>query len=148
MAGCQYDSFSILNIYGRSNAAITPSVGIFWGIRCRSAAQLILINDHVTLEAAERYGDFLTYPHGHFELWEFIRTRDENGLRRLGLPPRLSGQEYEAFPRGRVVYNPTTHAFTIYADRRLHTQPTLRTILRAFALDRQTWLLRSDAHYT
>jgi hypothetical protein len=148
MGSCQTDAFSILNIYGRNNTARVPSVGIFWGIHDRSANHLVLINDNVALEAAERYGDFLTYPHGHFELWEFVRTRDETELRRLGLPAWLSGAEYEAFPRGRVVCEATTYEFTIYADRRLQTRHTLNVILQAFALAHQTWCLRSDEHYT
>ena len=45
------------------------SVGIVWGVR-DVGGLLLLVTDRTSLAEAERYGDFLTHPRGHHDVWE------------------------------------------------------------------------------
>ncbi|POR41346.1 hypothetical protein CRT23_19450 [Methylobacterium sp. V23] len=122
-----------------------PSVGIFWAVP--DCGRMVLVTDHTTLAEAEPYGDCLTHPRGHHEVWEAWRRLGATTLRRRGLPPAIAGHEYEAFPRGRVVYMRTPALFTLYADRRLQRLETVSELVRLFGLTRQDHAVRSDAHY-
>jgi hypothetical protein len=78
-----------------------PHVGIFWLLNGK------LLIDSVPLGEAEPYGDHLTHPRSHIDVWEQWRLG--------GKVPAES--EYEEFPRGRVMYNTKTQRFTLLADR-------------------------------
>ncbi len=123
-----------------------PSVGIVWGIR-DGAGPLLLVTDRTPLAEAEPYGDCLTHPGGHHEVWEGWRRLGPAGLARRGLPAAIAWHEYEHFPRGRVVLDTGTGRFTLYADRRLQAPGTLRRVLRAFGLDPARCAVRCDPHY-
>jgi hypothetical protein len=78
-----------------------PHVGIFWLLNGK------LLIDSVPLGEAEPYGDHLTHPRSHVDVWEQLR-----------LGGKVPGEsEYEEFPRGRVMYNTKTQRFTLLADR-------------------------------
>jgi hypothetical protein len=121
-------------------------VGIVWGVR-DGAGPLRLVTDRTPLAAAEAYGDCLTHPRGHHEVWEGWRRLGPAGLARRGLPTLIAWHEYEFFPRGRVVFDTRTGRFTLYADRRLQGAGVLRRVLRAFDLDPARCAVRSDPHY-
>ena len=123
-----------------------PSVGIVWGVR-DADRPLLLVTDRTSLAEAERYGDFLTHPRGHYDVWERWRRLGPAGLARRGLPAAIAWHEYEHFPRGRVVFDTTTDRFTLYADRRLQAPDTLPSVLCAFGLDPARCTVRSDPHY-
>ncbi len=123
-----------------------PGVGIVWGVR-DAGGPLLLVTDRTLFAEAERYGDFLTHPRGHHEMWERWRRLGPAGLASRGLPAAIAWHEYEHFPRGRVVFDTTTDRFTLYADRRLQAPPTLARVLRAFGLDPVCCTVRSDPHY-
>lgn len=131
---------------GPRNAADPPGVGIIWGVR-DGAGPLLLVTDRTSLAEAEPYGDFLTHPHGHHEVWEGWRRLGPAGLARRGLPPLIAWHEYEHFPRGRVVFDTGTDRFTLYADRRLREPTVLPDVLCAFGLDPVHCTVRSDPHY-
>lgn len=122
-----------------------PSVGIFWGVP--DEGRTVLVTDRTTLAQAEVYGDCLTHPHGHHEVWEAWRRLGGTALRRRGLPPTIATHEYEAFPRGRVVYMRGPALFTLYADRRLQRPETVAELVRLFGLTGQDHKVCSDAHY-
>ncbi|MBY0251922.1 MAG: hypothetical protein K2X54_11155 [Methylobacterium organophilum] len=124
---------------------IPPSVGIFWGVP--DGGRIVLVTDRTLLVEAEAYGDCLTHPRGHHEVWEAWRRLGATALRRRGLPPVIAGHEYEAFPRGRVVYMRGPALFTLYADRRLQRSELVAELLRVFGLGGQHHAVRSDAHY-
>ena len=63
-----------------------PSVGIFWVINGN------LVIDSMPLGEAEQYGDHLTHPGSHLEVWAMFHQK--------GTVP--SDMEYEEAPRGRV----------------------------------------------
>ena len=122
------------------------NVGIVWGIR-DGAGSLLLVTDCMSLAKAEPYGNFLTHPRGHYEVWEGWRQLGAAGLARQGLPNLIAWHEYEHFPRGRVVFDTTIQRFTLYADRKLQAPGVLHEVLCAFDLDPTRCAVRSDPHY-
>jgi len=121
-------------------------VGIFWGVR-DGPAVLRIVTDTTPLAGAESYGDFLTHPGGHYEVWEAWRRLGPAGLAACGLPRAIVWHEYEYFPRGRVVYHSPTARFTVYADQALQADAVMARILGAFNLERARCDIKSDAHY-
>ena len=128
------------------DAAAMPSVGIVWGVRDR-VGPLLLVTDCTPLAEAEPYGDFLTHPGGHHDVWEGWRRLGPAGLARQGLPPLIAWHEYEHFPRGRVVFDTTMRRFILYADRKLQAPGVLREVLRVFGLGPARCVVRPDPHY-
>ena len=124
----------------------SPSVGIVWGVTT-GAAPLRLIADCTPLSEAEPYGDFLTHPRGHFEVWEKWRRLGPAGLARRDLPSTIAWHEYEQFPRGPVVFNKPARRFTLYADRMLQNPTTMTAIIGLFGLGSMPCEIRFDAHY-
>ena len=107
---------------------MASSVGIFWGIPDPEGSWTILV-DATHLAEGEPYGDFLTHPRGHYEVW----TKWQEGRATLkasrAIAQAIVENEYETFPRGRIVYNRRTFRFILYADRRLQHQQTIAIII-------------------
>ena len=129
-----------------TSSADTPHVGIFWGVRDGPGA-FHIVTDTTPLAGAESYGNFLTHPGGHYEVWEAWRRLGPAGLAARGLPRAIAWHEYEHFPRGRVVYHCPTARFTVYADRAFQSDAVMARILDAFRLERAQCDIKSDAHY-
>lgn len=126
--------------------AIAGSVGIFWGIPEPDGSWTILV-DVTSLAEAEPYGDFLTHPRGHYEVWSrWQETRTASVANRFILQT-VADHEYEFFPRGRIVYNTGTGSFILYADRRLQQEATIARIASEFGFAAGTFVVRSDEHY-
>ena len=123
-----------------------PCVGIVWGVR-DNGGPFLLVTERTPLGRAEAYGEFLTHPRGHYEVWEGWRRLGPAGLARRGLPALIAWHEYEQFPRGRVVFSKTTGRFTLYADRALQARAVLRRVLCAFGLEPGRCAVRPDPHY-
>lgn len=119
----------------------TPAVGIFWLV------DGILVIDRSPLDPAERYGDCLTHPAGHYDCWEEWRRLGATRLAKLGYPVQIAMTEYDEWPRGRIVYEITSQQFVFYADRRLHDPKVTQTLKSAFGLTTSKITVRSDAHY-
>lgn len=122
------------------------TVGIVWSVRDGSGPPQLVI-DCTPLVEAEPYGDFLTHPRGHYEVWEGWRQLGPAGLARRRLPTVIAWHEYEHFPRGRVVFDTRSRRFTLYADRKLQGLAMLLRILSLFGLDPVLCAVRSDPHY-
>ncbi|WP_428392763.1 hypothetical protein [Lichenicoccus sp.] len=122
-----------------------PLVGIFWGVPMNG--DHVLVIDTTALSKGESYGEFLTHPKGHYEVWEAWRRQGAASLAERGLPACIAWQEYEDCPRGRVVYHRPTGLFTIYADPFLQPTKVVARIVAAFALAGMRREVRGDAHY-
>lgn len=123
-----------------------PCVGIFWGCRGQDGS-LVLLADKTPTDQAEEYGDCHTHPTGHAEFWEGLARLGASGLERRGLPTDPAWHQYEAIPRGRVVYLPAEDRFIIYADRRLHGPAFVAQIVTAFGIPAGRYEVKSDPHY-
>ena len=108
-----------------------PHVGIFWVVNGKS------LMDSTPLSEGEPYGDYLTHPRGHAEVWESFHQNHT-------VPADI---EYEEFPRGRVIYNTKTQRFRFLADKCiLREKSVVRKIMLALHLPRNTQL-DEDSHY-
>ena len=122
-----------------------PLVGIFWGVSVKGSYTLVI--DTTALSESESYGEFLTHPKGHYEVWEAWRRQGVASLARRGLPTSIVWQEYEDYPRGRVVYHRPTGLFTIYMDRSLQGTELVAQIVVEFGLTGMRHEIRGDGHY-
>lgn len=101
-------------------------VGIFWAVQQKGSAP-ILLDHRCMISQAEPYGDMLTCPHGHYEVWE--QWRKTTSKDRSGLDSLIATDEYEEWPRGRIVYSSPHDRFVIYADEQILSRPNLLTII-------------------
>jgi hypothetical protein len=96
-----------------------PSVGIFFLV-----GDTWLI-DAVPVADGEPYGDAVEHG-GHYDLWEAMKPRTP-------AERRFAAHDYDYFPRGRVVYFPTTKTYRVYVDNCL-TSAQRAELLVEFAL--------------
>ncbi len=75
-------------------------VGIFWAVQEKGRAASLL-EHRCSLKEAEPYGEMLTCPHGHYEVWE--QWQKDAKLVRAGFASPVMISEYEEWPRGRIV---------------------------------------------
>ena len=120
-------------------------VGIFWVIADGGTNHLII--DGTSLSDAEPYGDFLTHPASHYDVWTALQERPAAELRQRFGTDGIRLCEYENWPRGRIVHHRPSASFIIYADRQLHYPTYHAQIQAAFDLPPDT-PLRADAHYS
>jgi hypothetical protein len=107
----------------------------------------VLLIDSTSLAEAEPYGDFLTHPRGHYEMWELWKEQGAPISIEKSIAQAITGYEYEYFPRGRIVYNIKTSKFIIYADRRLQQKSIIAKLVNKFGLPPDTFVVHSDIHY-
>ena len=80
----------------------------------------------------------------HYETWTHWR-RDRTvdpALRAL-----MRAYEYEAWPRGRIVFERPRDLYILYADRKLLTPATIARIETQFLLPTERTEIHSDWHY-
>lgn len=130
---------------GATRVIAMPHLGIFW--RVPHDGGFTLLTDKMPISESESYGACLTHPSGHAEAWERWRALAGRERRRLGTPDAVMMNDYDAFPRGRIVADEAGERFTIYADRKLYAAPWPAQIVEAFALDPLRCVLMTDAHY-
>jgi hypothetical protein len=116
-------------------------VGPYWFVRDDSGIVLLMAH-RCALAQAEQYGDFLTCPHGHYEVWEGRRSR--RGEDSIGTIVRDC--EYEEWPRGRVVFNSVEGRFIVYADKQIR-EDDLGRVLEHFGIPPERVAFMSDGHY-
>ena len=123
-----------------------PHVGIFWQVRDRAGTSHLVV-DAEPLASAEPYGDVLTHPRGHYDVWTGWRRRGSRFLMAQSWPLAILTTEYDAHPRGRVVLHIPTNTFWIYADRRLQHPAFVATLKTQLGLTTEHCVVKSDAHY-
>lgn len=120
-------------------------VGIFWVIQ-EPGSLATLLDHRCSLREAEAYGCMLTCPHGHYEMWEEWR-RTLGGVN-TRLKQFLRANEYEEWPRGRVVYDSESNRFTLWADRQKLQRPDLLAIIvEKFGLPADRTDAKPGRHY-
>jgi len=116
-------------------------VGPYWFIRDDSG-RVFLMAHRCTLAKAEKYGEFLTCQHGHYDVWESCRARCSTD-RIAGI---VRDSEYEEWPRGRVVLNSVRSRFIVYADRQI-AQHELQRVVKHFGIPAGRVVFMRDGHY-
>jgi hypothetical protein len=123
-------------------------VGIFWAVQ-EKGSTAVLLDHRCPISEAESYGDMLTCPHGHYEVWEQWRTKA--GSNRPGLDLLIATDEYEEWPRGRIVYSSPGKCFVLYADAQILSRPDLLAIIHErFGLQADRTRMtqpKRDSHY-
>jgi hypothetical protein len=120
-------------------------VGIFWAVQPKESPA-VLLDHRCPIAEAEPYGDMLTCPHGHYEVWE--QWRRTTGKDRPGLDSFLATNEYEEWPRGRIVYSSPEDHFVLYADAQILRRPDLlAAIYERFGLRPYRTHEMGDSHY-
>lgn len=96
-----------------------------------------LIVDAVQLEHGEEYGNAIQHG-GHYEFWENLepKTKSERIFKR---------RAYDAFPRGRVIFDVRQGRPVIYVDRCIKDERSLALLKHAFQLS--GFDVRTDEHY-
>ena len=122
-----------------------PQVGFFWFVGRRG--QWRLVAEGLRLDDAERYGEHLTHPGGHYDHWTALAARGRHWLQANGYPDEIAVHDYEDFPRGRVVYDLTDRCFVLYVDPRLRGRKLIVGLVDRFGLRGQTVVVRLDSHY-
>jgi hypothetical protein len=106
-------------------------VGIFWFYQGRSLVAAIPLQDGIEDELA------INGPYDHLPYWETVRRS----------VPALRTVEYDAIPRGRVLYKKAGRRCVVYMDKVLHRDISKRAIRHHFALPSATPFL-IDIHST
>jgi hypothetical protein len=118
-------------------------VGPYWLV-CDDSGKVRLIAHRCSLADAEEYGDCLTCPHGHYDLWEGWRT----GSARDGLTNIVCDAEYEEWPRGRVVFNFVQRRFIVYGDRQVFEYELQNQVMEHFGIPPEGNVeFTKDGHY-
>jgi hypothetical protein len=123
----------------------TPSLGIFWAVTDPYGRPHLLAHP-CALADGEPYGDCITSPAAHYETWEAWR-RGQPKPPLAALVAMIGRDEYENWPRGRIVYEQTPDRFVVYADRKLLPPLWLAQIRAHFHLPPKRTIARSDLHY-
>ena len=106
-------------------------VGIFWMYQGQ------LIEAAVPLHEGIDDNDFINGPFDHLPYWETVRRTI----------PALRTVEYDAVPRGRVLYKKAEGRCYVYMDKVLHREKVKTWIMTHFELPAET-LFATDIHYT
>lgn len=123
----------------------SPSIGIFWAVMGPDG-RTCLLTYPCALADGEAYGDCITSPAAHYDTWQGWRRGQPKPPLAL-LAPIIARDEYETWPRGRIVYEQTPDRFVVYADRQLLTPAWLAQITTHFRLPPDRTIPRSDLHY-
>ena len=131
--------------------SILPSVGVFWLLGRGKGVKPSWLAYRCPPNLVEPYGDCLTCPHGHYDLWNDwggdVEALEANSV--FGLTSSIleivRATEYDDWPRGRVVRE--FEQTVVYADVQLLTSERRDYVSKLFKLDAQRTRFAPDAHY-
>lgn len=121
-------------------------VGFFWLVPSRLGGDQAL-GDALSLKKAERYGEALTHPTGHYEFWQEMQKRGPAWLRARNVSGSILANEYEDWPRGRVTYQVDSQRYNVLAHPSIFRPSRLVLVIEMFNLQRQSVALATDLHY-
>lgn len=108
-------------------------VGLFFYINSTSLSYHGFLCHTLDDDKAEVYGDMLTDPYGHSDLFDSTFAD--------------SGREYYDFPRGRVVYDTVKKEYVIYIDHCLNKTNKIISIKKLFCIEEKNCRIDFDDHY-
>ena len=111
---------------------MTGRVGIFW----RWEGKLLAVTN--SIRHGESAGGVVDSKLAHAETWRLLQDRH----------PELRPLEYDAVPRGRVLYLRRGGVFRVLMDKRLFQSQTMTAIRRRFRLPKGKTTFGTDPHYT
>ena len=128
-----------------------PSVGVFWLVTAGTNNVPAWLAHVCPPDEVEPYGDCVTCPHGHYDLWESWRERTAFPAEAtVGLTPgvlrTVRNTEYDDWPRGRVVREP--ERTVVYADAQLLIPERCARLIELFNLEPERTAFERDAHYS
>lgn len=84
-----------------------------------------------------QYGDYMQVDKDHYAIWDKYRVR-------MGLPSRFN---YDAVPRGRVLFHVPTHRFIVVGSKAITEDKYVQEkLIKYFGLSRNVEF-RHDEHY-
>jgi len=83
------------------------------------------------LSKAQRYGNFLTYQNGHYDIWTDMYEPSYQ-------------KEYDYFPRGRFVFDTLNDTFVIYKDKCIKDEALSKIVL---SFEGKPYRIELDEHY-
>ena len=113
-----------------------PRIGIFWVYQQKLISKSILLS-----QASYSSVGIADCRFSHIDVWE---------LEKVYLPeyPKLFDSEYQALPRGRIVFDKKNSTFSMFADRKIVRSKLHRQmVVNAFSLQAQKCIWRTDPHY-
>jgi len=115
---------------------LDPEVGIFWVINKEPYIYSTPVGE------AERSGEFVNHPNGHFDFWEELSAKDSP------IYNITKGKDYDFFSRGRVVYSLDEDIYYFYADKCIIDRKDLiKEIVKRMNLPKGKYKVISDFHY-
>ena len=122
-------------------------VGIFWFVPSDEPGFSTIVIDATPIDTASDYAGLKTHEGGHYEFWSGLARLGTRGLQATGLPTIIAEEEYETYPRGRVVFEPLAQRFRIYADARLHSRAFITAVCLEFGIRYEQAPVFRDPHY-
>ncbi|APD87323.1 hypothetical protein [Alteromonas macleodii] len=117
-------------------ASSYPRIGIFWVYQHKLISKSILLSQASYSSVGIADSNF-----SHIDVWE---------SEKVYLPecPTLFDSEYQALPRGRILFDKKNNTFSMFADRKIVRSKHYRQmIINAFSLQAQKCIWRTDSHY-
>lgn len=87
--------------------------------------------------SVDSFGRFSQIDQGHFEVWDAYRHQ----------VPGAAEEEYDHFPRGRILFDIHTRQFKVIADIKIIGNPAVRKQLLARYSLPETTIFETDEHY-
>ena len=88
----------------------------------------------------------LTIETGHTGHWAALARRGGGDPRSAGFPSAPLWSEYDEWPRGRVLVDPTSARFVTPVDRHLHRPNRVARIARYFGFEAASAAILPDEH--
>lgn len=117
-------------------ASSYPRIGIFWVYQDKLISKSILLP-----QASYSSVGIADCSFSHIDVWE---------LEKVYLPeyPKLFDSEYQALPRGRILFDKKNSTFSMFADRKIvRSKLHRRMVINTFSLQTQKCIWRTDPHY-
>jgi hypothetical protein len=120
----------------------SPKVGIYWFIKDpkqKRNGEILISRKVEVVSMSQQVAGFIDSPFAHYSVWDSVVKEF----------PWLAGDEYEDWPRGRVLLNVDEKPFMfhIYLDAVLDKAKYKQIILTEFNIPDRGYVFARDSHY-